>query len=73
MRRLSALNIPEIQRALDDLQRQINALREDFGEMAIPTEEARVPIGREARVWFDEAEGKFKILTRTGLHEWSED
>jgi len=73
VRRLGALNIPEIQKALDDLQRQINYLREDFGEMALPTEEPRVPKNGEALLWFDEVDGKLKIKTRTQVHEWSED
>ena len=73
MSRLSALNIPEIQRALDDLQRQINVLREDLGEFEMPVSEPRVPTGSEARLWFDEAAGMLKVVTRSGLHEWSED
>ena len=73
MRRLSALSIPEIQRAIDDLQRQINYLKADVGEMAIPTEAARAPRDRTARLYFDAAAGKLVVVTKDGKHEWSED
>lgn len=73
MRRLSALSIPEIQRAIDDLQRQINYLKSDLGELEIPTSAARTPTDKAARVYFDEEAGKLVIVTRGGTHEWSED
>lgn len=73
MRRLSDLSIPEIQRALDDLQRQITFLRTDVGEMSVPTEVARVPRDKSARIYFDEEAGTLVIVTRSGTHTWSED
>lgn len=73
MRRILSNDPRDIQLAIDDLDREIRRLKADFGELEVPTGAPRVPVGREAKIYFDEVAGKLVVVTRAGTSYWSKD